>query len=1101
MKDQAYRFITEKNKIHFFIRPKIGDSLQIKYQILPILLKRKYSYLKIDTLKSAGSEKDSLTVVKKISNNPFTDIGGSLKKSGSIVRGVKVGSNRDMSLNSGLNLQLSGKLTNNIEIVAALTDESTPIQPEGNTQSLREVDKVFINFKSPWVTGTFGDFNLHYLNSRFAEISRKLQGVTLLGNYQSFQLGATIGTTRGFFHHLSFIGQEANQGPYQLTGKNGESTIIVLAGTEKLWINGEKLIRGENNDYTIEYGNGQVTFTNRRLISGESRIEVDFEYYPALQKFTRNVYSGITTGRLGNNKFNYNIKYYQEADDSERLLEAEGILSDEELNILKNAGDDPLAAFEDGEQYMGDSLGYYVKIDTFINSTDYSYYVFVGKNAGDYIVTFSSVGRKNGDYNRDPYGGYKWVGIGKGDYLPIKLLPLPAKQQLADLQLEYNLNDKIRITSEYAISMFDQNSLSSINDGDNSGQAIQLAADVKPLSLDFNNTNFGKINFSTNGRLIEENFQPVDRINKPDFRRYWNVLGNDQISGEEKSFEFNSNYLPWKWMTMTGNFGLMNRMNFESVRYKGIVDWDKENWFRGKLSQEYVESKQKDIKNNWIRQNGNLQKDIGLFQPGLNIIHEVRKNFTDSGKGGFDFLEYSGRIGLINHQYLSGYVSYSQRDDNIFDPEQNGKRIKQATTQTQRFRVDLAEWSNLSGSLELVMRKKNYTSFFENIKVESQKLQFVDAQVQDTVWQDRETNLAELILNNHQWNRALDVRWQYRISTEQLALREKIYFDVGEGRGNLRYDEELEEYLPDPDGKYMLYIIPSGTFEPVTNLETALRLNLNPRKYWKKPKNKMQKLLSVLNSESYFRVNEETKEKDVSQIYLLNLGKFQGENTMHGNLVFNEDLYVLRRNRDVSFRLRYRYRDDKFNQFLDAKENEDRLTVEQGIRVSYKIINKLKAQSEFRQKFVTRNSEANSTRNRDINSNLLNQNFSYRPGLKWELGLDSELGFEKDLKPERDINLQYSRFLLRSTYSLLKKGRITAEYEYQDVKMIDNPNDLVVPFEMARGKKEGINQRWQLRGEYTVADNVVFTLFYSGRDDANYKKIIHTGQAEIRAYF
>jgi len=28
-----------------------------------------------------------------------------------------------------------------------------------------------------------------------------------------------------------------------------------------------------------------------------------------------------------------------------------------------------------------------------------------------------------------------------------------------------------------------------------------------------------------------------------------------------------------------------------------------------------------------------------------------------------------------------------------------------------------------------------------------------------------------------------------------------------------------------------------------------------------------------------------------------------------------------------------------------------------------------------------------------------------------------------------------------------------------------------------------------------------FYLFYSGRDDANYDKVIHTGQAEIRAYF
>ena len=248
-------------------------------------------------------------------------------------------------------------------------------------------------------------------------------------------------------------------------------------------------------------------------------------------------------------------------------------------------------------------------------------------------------------------------------------------------------------------------------------------------------------------------------------------------------------------------------------------------------------------------------------------------------------------------------------------------------------------------------------------------------------------------------------------------------------------------------------------------------------------------------------MQEETKDSDVTQIYLLNLGKFQGDSTLRGSIVFNEDLYILKRNRDVSFRLRYKYRDDKSNQYLDANENEDRLTIERGIRSSYKIINEIKAQSEIRQKITKRDSKQNTSRNRDINALLINQNFSYRPNLEWEFGLDSEFGFEKDLIPERDLNLQYTRLLGRINYSILKKGRISSEYEYQDVKVVDNPNNLVVPFEMARGKKEGVNQRWQLRGEYTVAENVVFTLFYSGRDDANYDKVIHTGQAEIRAYF
>jgi hypothetical protein len=67
--------------------------------------------------------------------------------------------------------------------------------------------------------------------------------------------------------------------------------------------------------------------------------------------------------------------------------------------------------------------------------------------------------------------------------------------------------------------------------------------------------------------------------------------------------------------------------------------------------------------------------------------------------------------------------------------------------------------------------------------------------------------------------------------------------------------------------------------------------------------------------------------------------------------------------------------------------------------------------------------------------------------------------------------------------------------------VLENPQNVTVPFEMARGKREGQNMRWQLRGDYTLAENVVISLSYIGRDDAQFDKIIHTGQAEIRAYF
>ncbi|MBK8550844.1 MAG: hypothetical protein IPL53_07185 [Ignavibacteria bacterium] len=114
--------------------------LKIEYDIFPYDLKDEYSNFDIlierdtitgDTVQIATQRKDFIGSIFE---------GTELEKSGSIFRGVNIGSNRDLSLNSGFRLQLNGKLTDDIEINAALTDENTPIQPEGNTEKLQELD-------------------------------------------------------------------------------------------------------------------------------------------------------------------------------------------------------------------------------------------------------------------------------------------------------------------------------------------------------------------------------------------------------------------------------------------------------------------------------------------------------------------------------------------------------------------------------------------------------------------------------------------------------------------------------------------------------------------------------------------------------------------------------------------------------------------------------------------------------------------------------------------------------------------------------------------------------------------------------------------------
>ena len=139
----------------------IFDTLVITYQTIKIGLKKEYRRRSL-VVKYDEKRGDTLQVVQTEAGGftPEDIFGPGLQKSGTLIRGFTVGTTKDFSLNSGLRLQLSGNLTEDIEIVAALTDQNTPIQPEGNTERLEEIDNVFIQIKHQNATGTFGDYNL-----------------------------------------------------------------------------------------------------------------------------------------------------------------------------------------------------------------------------------------------------------------------------------------------------------------------------------------------------------------------------------------------------------------------------------------------------------------------------------------------------------------------------------------------------------------------------------------------------------------------------------------------------------------------------------------------------------------------------------------------------------------------------------------------------------------------------------------------------------------------------------------------------------------------------------------------------------------------------
>lgn len=1078
--------------ILYFSKP--FDTLFIEYQYFDIKFSTNlgYSIIKNDTSKIKNPYLEDIYyrdtfVVQNLPYDPFAQ--SKIDKSGVLARGITVGTNRDLSVNSTFRLQLKGDLGDDLSIVAGITDENIPIQPSGSTEQITDFDKVFIQLKHKNKFLTLGDIEIQKKDSRFGNFYRNSLG--LQGDYHGNKLKSTVlySAAKGKFNSMSFQGEEAKQGPYRLTGKNNERFVIILAGSEKVYVNGKLMTRGK--EYIMEYNSGELTFTSKFPINSSHRIVVDYEY--ADRNYGRSL-SGFFIDYHVNKNIKLKFSQVREADNPN--VTTDFVLTDKEKKALQNAGDNPDSAFIFG----GDSVGWlpgkirYAKKDTTLANIFFPeiYYYSLDSNLAVYQVFFAYVGEKKGLYIQDQalINGniYRFVGIDDnlnpmGSYMPIKVIPIPKSNTVNDLIIEYDLSSKLKITSEMALSNFDKNRLSNKDDKDNRDLALNINFNFK----DFQIANY-KLQNQVITRYLGNRYQNIDRINPIEYGREWNFneTQNPQI---EKVVEniFNLYHSKYSLRYNIGgrfvnqHYGLKNQLNLQSDSL----------WLLGNY--QFYHARTNDIisTSTWIRHNGNLYKNFHKVRLGTEIWLENKKieiDTSQSNTGSFAFQDLKPYFQWNNPNFLFE-VSYNYRKENEFY-KSSFLNKSLAHTIGNKF-----QWNpNDNFSIQNTFHHRNF-------------------KVLDSLFFEQNLQNQVTITNNFQTSyssskRFIQSQFFYEILTEKVAKKQMVFVEVNPGLGEYEWFDvnqngiqELNEFQLSTNpitANFMRFFLPTLQLYPVISNHLQFQNRIDFNQFIDRKATGIKSFFRQMNL--YTNIKREQKhapEVDKLKEYFFKKLNETDSSLLSASFLFKQDIIFWRNNKKGD--LLFSYQANQIRQFLNS--GTDLSANNQWIsKQRWNLYKKLSIENTLQKNTKKLESQFFEDRNFQIHS------WNVQPMLviPFKATLRSSFGFDHKsknqthlLNPQFNAKTKIFKIISDTKINLYGKNTLNFKVEYWKIKLMGNPTPTA-RFELLESLQPGNNLTMNLFLSWFLSKTLELNVVYDGRWN-KFTPPIHSGRIQLRA--
>ena len=1095
---QDYR-IDAVNAQLTWINAPFFDSVTITYRVFPYKLNAQTNHMKFDDIKNNFITKP-MTIDNESGNGKGMFDFGNVNYNGSFGRGISFGNNQDAVVNGVLNLQINGMIGDSMMLTAALTDNNIPVQAEGNTQQLNEFDRVWIQLKKKGWQLNLGDIDVRRNDSYFLSFFKRMQGISFQNESNVFKNGknsslVTGAIAKGKFSRYIFQGSEGNQGPYRLQGPNGELFFIVLAGTERVFIDGELMQRGEDQDYVINYNTAEITFTPRRMITKDRRIQVEFEY--ADRNFLNSQF--IVGNELKvNEKFTVRVNVFSNSDSKNSSVNQ--VLSPEQKQFLFDVGDKVETALYPSttRDTFATNRIVYRMVDSVVNSITYdSVLVYTTIDQQQvFSAGFVDVGDGKGDYVQDVSGAngrtFKWVapenGIKKGRFVPAVRLVAPKTQQMMTVGGDYQFNKNLLLKSELALSRLDVNTFSRKDKNNDEGFAGRM---LLQYSNQFKGNPKNPLQYKVTGgyEYVQDRFRSLERLRPVEFTREW---GLPVFLQQEKEQIINA--------------GLeLNRGREHKFSY-AIQSYQRGDLFKG-------------LKN--VVQHSFTQK-------GWTWNGTMNYASTDSGSNKGYFLrpavDLKKRMDKLDHIEIGGqyYLEHSEirnrKTDSLgaltfmWDTWTVFLHSKEAANKwgvnffTRRDKLPLGK------NLEQVDRSFNYNAYVELMSNEHhqfrlnatvRELKVFNSQLTGQKPERTVLGRAEYFIN--EWKGMMTGNVLYEAGSGQEQRRDYSFLEVPAGQGQYVWNDynadgipqinEFEVALYQDQARYIRVFTPTLDFIRANYNQFNYSMNFNPRALIDFNKaTGIRKFLTRVSLQSSMQIFK----KEISQKNI-NLDPFSkpaaDTSLISLNSIITNTLFFNRTSSVWGFDLTHI---QNINRSILTYGLETRTLRDLSSRIRWNLNKHLAAVVTVKSIRNQLETPKFGNRNFSLQQWMTEPSFSYQNGTKYRISLNYKFEEKQNQQGLKEKAMIHS-IITEMRYNVLSSSTINGKFQFSNINFTGATNTTVA-FIMLDALLPGRNFLWNIDLTRRLSNNMEINFQYEGRKPGE-SKAIHTGRASVRALF